>query len=87
MESIFFLLQIRRFVKSYKKFAAPLQRLEAIACDAELQEKPLAELKNLAEMLRDRCRVAISELPSNKENGESNAAPATEDRYSFNYAL
>lgn len=47
--------EIRRFIKSYKKFPAPLMRLEAIACDAELQEKPFAELKRIGEMLHDRC--------------------------------
>lgn len=26
-----------------------------MACDAELQEKPLAELRKLGEMLRERC--------------------------------
>lgn len=29
--------ELRRFIRSYKKFPAPLKRLEAIACDAELQ--------------------------------------------------
>lgn len=62
--------QIRRFVKSYKKFTAPLKRLEAVACDAELQEKPLAELKKLGEMLHDRCRAFMNEQA--KENTESN---------------
>lgn len=47
--------EIRRFIKSYKKFPAPLMRLEAIACDAELQEKPFTELKRIGEMLHDRC--------------------------------
>lgn len=46
---------LRRFIKSYKKFPAPLKRLEAIACDAYLQEKPLAELRKLAEQLHERC--------------------------------
>jgi chromodomain-helicase-DNA-binding protein 1 len=47
--------ELRRFIRSYKKFPAPLKRLEAIACDAELQEKPLNDLKKIAEMLRARC--------------------------------
>lgn len=47
--------ELRRFIKSYKKFPVPLKRLEAIACDAELQEKPLADLKKIAQMLRERC--------------------------------
>ena len=61
-------MQIRRFVKSYKKFAAPLKRLEAVACDAELQEKPLAELRKLGELLRERCASSITENQAQKEN-------------------
>lgn len=56
--------ELRRFIRSYKKFPAPLKRLEAIACDAELQEKPLNDLKKIAEMLRERCS---SFLGSHKE--------------------
>lgn len=53
--------ELRRFIRSYKKFPAPLKRLEAIACDAELQEKPLHELKKIAEMLRERCATFLVE--------------------------
>ncbi|XP_075149709.1 chromodomain-helicase-DNA-binding protein 1 [Haematobia irritans] len=53
--------EIRRFIRSYKKFPAPLERLEAIACDAELQEKPLAELKRIGQMLHDRCVQFLEE--------------------------
>ncbi|EDW03164.1 chromodomain-helicase-DNA-binding protein 1 [Drosophila grimshawi] len=53
--------ELRRFIRSYKKFPAPLLRLEAIACDAELQEKPLAELKRIGEMLHDRCVQFLDE--------------------------
>lgn len=56
--------ELRKFIRSYKKFPAPLKRLEAIACDAELQEKPLNDLKRIAEMLRARC---ISFLNEHKE--------------------
>lgn len=58
--------ELRRFIKSYKKFPAPLKRLEAIACDAELQEKPLADLKKIAELLRERCITFLGE--ATKEN-------------------
>jgi chromodomain-helicase-DNA-binding protein 1 len=60
--------EIRRFVKSFKKFPAPLKRLEAVACDAELQEKPLAELRRLGELLRERCTASMTELQAQKEN-------------------
>lgn len=63
--------EIRRFIKSYKKFPAPLERLEAIACDAELQEKPLAELKRIGEMLHDRC---VQFLDEHKDELTGNAA-------------
>ncbi|XP_065355971.1 chromodomain-helicase-DNA-binding protein 1 [Calliphora vicina] len=63
--------EIRRFIKSYKKFPAPLERLEAIACDAELQEKPLAELKRIGEMLHDRC---VQFLEEHKDELAGNAA-------------
>lgn len=57
-------------MKSYKKFSAPLKRLEAVACDAELQEKPLQELRKLGELLHKRCREHMNE--QTKENNETN---------------
>ncbi|XP_055385541.1 chromodomain-helicase-DNA-binding protein 1 [Condylostylus longicornis] len=53
--------EIRRFIRSYKKFPSPLTRLEDIAADAELQEKPLAELKKIGEMLQERCVQFLEE--------------------------
>lgn len=47
-----------------------MKRLEAVACDAELQEKPLAELKKLGELLHERCRAYMGE--HSKENVENN---------------
>ncbi|KAL1110510.1 hypothetical protein AAG570_008038, partial [Ranatra chinensis] len=67
---------IRRFVKSYKKFPAPLKRLEAIACDAELQEKPLADLRKLGEMLRQRCRACLGDQTKENVTDGPEEAPA-----------
>ncbi|KAH9500964.1 transcriptional regulator [Bulinus truncatus] len=53
--------EIRRFVKSVKKFPAPLKRLDAVAEDAELQEKSEADLRRLAEYLKRACEDAIKE--------------------------
>lgn len=53
--------EVRRFIRSYKKFSVPLKRLEAIAMDAELQEKPLADLKKLAELLHEGCENCMKE--------------------------
>lgn len=47
-----------------------MKRLEAVACDAELQEKPLAELKKLGELLHERCRLFMDE--HTKENDLTN---------------
>ncbi|XP_070142575.1 chromodomain-helicase-DNA-binding protein 1 isoform X4 [Drosophila kikkawai] len=66
--------ELRRFIRSYKKFPAPLHRMEAIACDAELQEKPLAELKRLGEMLHDRC---VQFLDEHKEEENKTATDET----------
>ncbi|XP_063395303.1 chromodomain-helicase-DNA-binding protein 1 isoform X1 [Cydia fagiglandana] len=68
--------EIRRFVKSYKKFSAPLKHLDSIACDAELQEKPLAELKKLGEILQERCKAVLndtSEQTNEPSDGRKNA--------------
>lgn len=43
-----------------------MKRLDAIAGDAELQEKPLAELKKLGEMLKQRCKACLGD--QTKEN-------------------
>lgn len=46
-----------------------MKRLEAVACDAELQEKPLAELRKLGELLHERCLSFMCE--QTKENNDS----------------
>ncbi|XP_062861371.1 chromodomain-helicase-DNA-binding protein 2 isoform X2 [Trichomycterus rosablanca] len=53
--------EIRRFIKAYKKFGAPLERLEAIARDSELVDKSIADLKRLGELLHTTCVTAIQE--------------------------
>nr|QVX32602.1 CHD1/2 [Platynereis dumerilii] len=53
--------EIRRFVKSFKKFGRPMERLDAIAGDAELQEKSQADLQRLSEMLNNNCSTAMKD--------------------------
>ncbi|XP_036417558.1 chromodomain-helicase-DNA-binding protein 2 isoform X2 [Colossoma macropomum] len=53
--------EIRRFIKAYKKFGAPLERLEAIARDSELVDKSIADLKRLGELVHTTCVTAIQE--------------------------
>lgn len=57
--------EVRRFIKSYRKFANPLKRLESIAIDAELQEKPLPDLQRLAQELQHSCENVINEQEKN----------------------
>uniref|UniRef100_A0AAR2JC09 DNA helicase n=1 Tax=Pygocentrus nattereri TaxID=42514 RepID=A0AAR2JC09_PYGNA len=56
--------EIRRFIKAYKKFGAPLERLEAIARDSELVDKSIADLKRLGELVHTTCVTAIQDLSS-----------------------
>ncbi|XP_049549302.1 chromodomain-helicase-DNA-binding protein 1 [Anopheles darlingi] len=67
--------ELRRLIKSYKKFPAPLKRLEAIACDAELQEKPLSDLRRVAQLLHERCVQTMKEIARETEN-EKHLAPS-----------
>uniref|UniRef100_A0A8C4EQM4 Chromodomain helicase DNA binding protein 2 n=1 Tax=Dicentrarchus labrax TaxID=13489 RepID=A0A8C4EQM4_DICLA len=50
--------EIRRFIKAYKKFGCPLERLEAIARDSELVDKSIADLKRLGELIHNSCVTA-----------------------------
>ncbi|XP_054893449.1 chromodomain-helicase-DNA-binding protein 2 isoform X2 [Poeciliopsis prolifica] len=53
--------EIRRFIKAYKKFGSPLERLEAIARDSELVDKSIADLKRLGELIHTSCVTAVQE--------------------------
>ncbi|XP_067445813.1 chromodomain-helicase-DNA-binding protein 2 isoform X2 [Thunnus thynnus] len=61
--------EIRRFIKAYKKFGSPLERLEAIARDSELVDKSIADLKRLGELIHTSCVAAVQEHEEHlKEN-------------------
>lgn len=62
--------EVRRFIKSYKKFPMPLNRLESIAIDAELQEKPLPDLQSLATELEQNCKIVMNELEKEQSNSD-----------------
>ncbi|KAJ7311369.1 hypothetical protein JRQ81_006987 [Phrynocephalus forsythii] len=63
--------EIRRFIKAYKKFGVPLERLECIARDAELVDKSVADLKRLGELLHNSC---ISAMQEHEEQQKENPA-------------
>ncbi|KAL4227328.1 transcriptional regulator [Mactra antiquata] len=58
--------EIRRFIKSYKKFGDPSSRLDDIACDAELQEKSESDLRKLADLLKSSCDQAVKDFNAKK---------------------
>lgn len=54
-------------------------RLDAISCDAELQEKSEGDLKKLAQILLLGCEQAVEEYNKTKPNDETtNDATATQ---------
>lgn len=63
--------EVRRFIKSYKKFPLPMTRMESIAMDSDLTEKPVSQLIDLARTIREACVEALhtsdgEETPSDK---------------------
>ncbi|XP_072837689.2 chromodomain-helicase-DNA-binding protein 2 isoform X2 [Pogona vitticeps] len=68
--------EIRRFIKAYKKFGDPLERLECIARDAELVDKSVADLKRLGELLHNTCVSAMQEYEEQlKDNPTEGKGP------------
>nr|XP_020026656.1 chromodomain-helicase-DNA-binding protein 1 isoform X2 [Castor canadensis] len=59
--------EIRRFIKSYKKFGGPLERLDAIARDAELVDKLETDLRRLGELVHNGCIKALKDSSSGTE--------------------
>lgn len=49
-----------------------MKRIDAVAGDADLQEKPKAELKKLVQMLYDRCHDACNSEHTEKESDAAN---------------
>ncbi|KAL4122505.1 hypothetical protein QTP88_014827 [Uroleucon formosanum] len=64
--------EIRKFIKSCKRFPNPMKRIDAVAGDADLQEKPKSELKKLVQMLYDRCNEACNSEHTEKESDATN---------------
>ncbi|XP_063820135.1 chromodomain-helicase-DNA-binding protein 1 isoform X2 [Pseudophryne corroboree] len=61
--------EIRRFIKSYKKFGGPLERLEAIARDAELVDKSETDLRRLGELIHNGCIKALKDCSGPERTG------------------
>lgn len=59
--------EIKRFIRSIRKFSKPLERLEAIAEDAELEEHSQSELARLCEEILEGCKKAEEEFAAKPE--------------------
>ncbi|XP_065415315.1 chromodomain-helicase-DNA-binding protein 2 isoform X22 [Chrysemys picta bellii] len=71
-----FAAPLKRFIKAYKKFGLPLERLECIARDAELVDKSIADLKRLGELIHNSCVSAMQEYEEQlKENPGEGKGP------------
>jgi len=58
-----------------KKFSNPLKRLDDVGCEAELQEKPLSDLRKLGEYIVKACQELVNDSNNAlKESSEVNAA-------------
>ncbi|CAI8057331.1 Chromodomain-helicase-DNA-binding protein 2 [Geodia barretti] len=67
--------EIKRFIRSYLRFAPPNSRLEEVASDAGLQEKSLSELQRLADTLSDGVDLAEREHNSRSEGERGEKGP------------
>uniref|UniRef100_A0A1I7U6U6 Chromodomain-helicase-DNA-binding protein 1 n=1 Tax=Caenorhabditis tropicalis TaxID=1561998 RepID=A0A1I7U6U6_9PELO len=65
----FTITEIKRFIKAFRKFSMPLERLEEIAQDAELEEHSTEELQKLVENLMEACKKAADEFDGIEKNG------------------
>ncbi len=57
--------ELRRFIRSYRKFPSPLSRIDMIAQDSHLEEKSQACLIEFAKRLQTLCKTTISEYETN----------------------
>ena len=75
--------EIRRFVKSFKKFADPIHRLDLVTIDAELEDKSRQDIEELAKHLYNECLMAVEQhtnAPSPSANSSSPKDEQTNSR-------
>ncbi|UMM12293.1 hypothetical protein L5515_001145 [Caenorhabditis briggsae] len=72
----FTVAEIKRFIRAFRKFSMPLERLEEIAQDAELEEHSTEEVMKLVESLTEACKKAADEFDSAEKNGRAASSSA-----------
>ncbi|EGT43478.1 hypothetical protein CAEBREN_09271 [Caenorhabditis brenneri] len=75
--------EVKRFIKAFRKFAMPLERLEEIAQDAELEEHSTEELMKLVESLTEACKKAADDFDNAEKNGDAAEKKDPERKFKF----
>lgn len=63
--------EVRRFVRSYRKFPCPLERIDIIAQDAQLEEKSQAFLVDFANKMESLSKTCLQEFETNNSNSQT----------------
>lgn len=64
--------EVRRFVRSYRKFPSPLTHIDTIAQDANLEEKSQAILIEFAQKLQQLCKTSMTEFENSTKDETEN---------------
>ncbi len=83
--------EVRRFVRSYKKFPCPLKKIDTVAQDAELEEKSQTHLVELAIKIQSLCKTFLADSESHEQDEGSKRKKGKGPHFSLNnvkiYAL
>jgi hypothetical protein len=80
--------EIRRFVKSFKKFSDPIHRLDLITIDAELEDKSRQDIEELAKHIYNQCLIAVDHHTTDlspSTNTQSSLSPKDEPNFPTNH--
>uniref|UniRef100_A0A1I8G6U5 DNA helicase n=1 Tax=Macrostomum lignano TaxID=282301 RepID=A0A1I8G6U5_9PLAT len=68
--------EIRALAKAMRKFASPLDRLDSVVEEAELQEKSETEVRRLVEAILQGCERAVAKAATFATGEEASAKPS-----------
>ena len=63
--------EVRRFVRSYRKFPCPLIRIDTVAQDAQLEEKSQAFLIDFAKRMEELSKAALHEFEMSNSSSQT----------------
>jgi hypothetical protein len=76
--------EIRRFIRSFKKFADPLNRIDLLTMDAELEDKSRQHIEELAKYVFNECLNAVEQhkndtSPTAATHASSSSPPSKDE--------